>query len=405
MKTKSVSPTASLRNLIVLVIAQVLTVTAVSVVVFVGGISGGELTSNPELATLPIALMVVGVALFSIPASFFMKRFGRKTGFLSAALIGCLASLMAAAAIAWGSFALFCLALLLIGAHSSFAQQYRFAATESVPPHLESRAVSMVLLGGVLGGFFGPALVTLTHAWAGLPEYSFTFIALALLFLGIAVSMAFLARLQVSQGPTTIGGERPMRLILNQRGFLVAVLGGAVAYSVMSLLMTATPISMHTMHGFSLDSTGWVIRSHVIAMFLPSLISGWLISRLGVAQVMGIGTFAMALTAILDIAGIHFLNYWTALVLLGIGWNFLFIGSTVLLTRYYAPPERFKAQAFNDFIIFGVQALATLSAGSLIYMTSWSFMNLLVLPVLLLMLVAIVFVARRSVASALPSSS
>ncbi len=393
------------RNVVILSLSQVLSMTAITTVVFVGGITGAELTSNPTLATLPVAVMVIGVALFTIPASLLMNRFGRKRGFQFAALLASAASLLAAAAISLGSFSLFCLSFLFIGANSSFVQQYRFAASESVPSHQASQAVSFVLLGGVLGGFFGPEIVSLTQNRAGFPEYSLTFAALSLIFLCVAGLISFLIKTQPVIERNVAGDERSLSAILRQRGYQVAVLAGVVAYGVMSLLMTATPISMHTLHGFSLDATGWVIRSHVIAMFLPSLFSGWLISRLGVTQVMGLGTLAMALTVILDVSGAHFLNYWSALVLLGVGWNFLFVGGTVMLTHYYFPSERFKAQALNDFTIFGIQALASLSAGSLIYLTSWSFMNLIVLPALMLMLVSLVVISRHpSQASASVSS-
>lgn len=388
------SPNAS-RNVGVLLIAQVLSMTATTAIVLIGGIIGSQLASSPALATLPIAVSVVGVALFTIPASFFMKRFGRKRGFQAGALMASLAALLAAVAVTWQSFFLFCLALFFIGGNSSFVQQYRFAASESVPLRLSSRAVSTVLLGGVLGGFLGPEIATRTQNVLSLPEYSFTFITLSALYLGIALLMSLFITVHQAVQETS-GVERPLSAILRQPGFQVAVLAGVVSYGVMSMLMTATPISMHTIQGHSLEATGWVIRSHVIAMFLPSLFSGSLISRLGTSRVMGLGVIAMVLCAVLDLAGSQFLNYWTALVLLGIGWNFLFVGGTVMLTQHYYPDERFKAQAFNDFSIFGIQAIASLSAGSLIYLTSWRTMNLLVLPILMLMLLAIFLVARRA---------
>jgi MFS family permease len=193
-----------------------------------------------------------------------------------------------------------------------------------------------------------------------------------------------------------IGAESPLRVILSRPRYLVAVLTGAVAYGVMSLIMTATPISMHTLHGHSLQATTWVIQSHVVAMFLPSLITGSLITRTSAPRVMGLGVLAMFACIALDLAGTQLVNYWIALTLLGIGWNFMFVGATVMLTESYLPPERFKAQGFNDFAVFGVQALASLGAGALVFRTSWGTINLLAVPLLLGVLVAIALVSRRT---------
>ncbi len=187
-----------------------------------------------------------------------------------------------------------------------------------------------------------------------------------------------------------------MRLILTQPGFLVAILAGVVSYSVMSLIMTATPISMHSIHGYTLAATGLVIQSHVVAMYLPSLITASIITRIGTLRVMGIGVLSIVLCVLLNILGTQVYNFWTALVLLGIGWNFLFVGGTVLLTQNYLPAERFKAQAFNDFSIFGVQALASLSAGTLIYLTSWTFLNAIALPALAVMLLLLLYISRAA---------
>ncbi|MGW8251990.1 MAG: MFS transporter [Anaerolineales bacterium] len=383
------------RNVAVLSFGQVLGLTGAVMGVFIGGIIGSELAPTPVLATLPITASVVGVASFPIPASLLMKRIGRRRGFQSAAFMACLAALLAAYAIHLGNFALYALALFFIGGNSAFIQQYRFAAVESVTPEISGRAVSLVLLGGVAGGLIGPELARRTKDILPFGEYTGSYAALALIYLALILLMAFLARIQIPEKVAT-GEERPMRLIVVQPGYIVAVIASVVAYAVMSLIMTATPISMHSIHGHSLAATGLVIQSHVVAMYLPSLITASVITRLGYRQVMASGVLLIGLCIGLNLLGTQVINYWAALVLLGIGWNFLFIGGTVMLSENYRPAERFKAQAFNDFSIFGVQAIASLSAGTLIFLTSWQFLNAIALPVLVLMLMLILFAQRRS---------
>lgn len=384
-----------MRNVAILCLGQVLGLTGTVMGVFVGGIIGTELAPSPALATLPITASVIGVALFTIPASLLMKRIGRKRGFQSAALMACLAALMAAYAIYLDSFPLYCLGMFFIGGNSAFIQQYRFAAVESVPPDLSGRAVSMVLLGGVAGGLLGPEFARRTKDALPYGEFTGSYTTLALIYLGVILLMTLLAKIQAPD-QRTAGEERPMRTILAQPGYIVAVLAGIVAYAVMSLIMTATPISMHTLHGHSLAATGLVIQSHVVAMYLPSLITAPVITRLGARRVMASGILLIGLCIGLNLLGSQVINYWVALVLLGIGWNFLFVGGTVQLSDNYRPTERFKAQAFNDFSIFGVQALASLSAGTLIYLTSWRFLNAVAVPVLFLMMLLILYSARST---------
>ncbi len=382
------------RNILLLSLSQVLALTGTTIVIFSGPIIGTQLAPTPSLATLSNALQVVGVALFTIPASMIMHRFGRRIGFIASAGMAALGALGAAYAISHHNFALFCALMLLIGGNNAFVQQYRFAAAESVSGDQVGRAVSLVLLAGVLGGFLGPEIARRSKDLLPFGEYTGAYLVLALIYAFVILLMVFLSSVR-AQNVNYVGVERPLPAIIAQPRYQVAVLAGVVAYGVMSLLMTATPISMHTIHGHTLQATAWVIQSHVIAMFLPSLVSGSLITRFGAPRIMGLGVIAMVICAALDLAGVGLINYWTALVLLGVGWNFLFVGGTVLLTESYNPPERFKAQGFNDFVVFGVQALASLSAGVLIYTAGWAAMNLMVIPVLFLVLVAIFLVARH----------
>ncbi|MCI0518967.1 MAG: MFS transporter [Chloroflexi bacterium] len=380
------------RNVILLSLSQALGA-GPAVVVLLGGIVGSELAPSPTWATLPVSLMVVGVALAAIPAALIMRRFGRRNGFTLSAITAAAAALLSAYAIARGDFALFCLGAVFIGTNSAFVQQYRFAAAESVDPRLAGRAVSFVLLGGVLAGFFGPELGR--RAVNLLPvQYAGSFASLAAVYLAVALVM----RLFQDMAPpaaAAAGGERPLRQIAAQPLFLAAVLAGAVSYAVMSFVMTATPVELHRIHTYSLDETAWVIQSHIIAMFLPSLFTGLLMERLGVWRVLAAGLACMFATVGIGLVSRELMHYWWALVLLGVGWNFLFVGATVLLTRSYQPAERFKAQAANEFAVFAAQALASLSAGAVIFQANWEMLNLINIPFLLLVAAALWWAQKK----------
>jgi MFS family permease len=384
------------RNLSVLALCSMLATSGVAIVVLTAGIIGADLAPSLALATLPASLMIVGLALMTIPASMIMKRIGRRKGFMISAVVAGLSALLAAYAIVLGSFALFCLAVLLIGTNSAFAQQYRFAAAESVEPRFAGRAVSFLLLSGVVAGFLGPEIAKRTRDM--LPVvYSGSFVALALLYALVIVILIFMREARPAAAVEAIVSEqveRPLRQIARQPNYWSAVLAGTVAYGVMSFIMTATPVHMHNQAGFTLGATALVIESHIIAMFLPSLFTGFLLERLGELRVMLVGIAAMLGTVLLGLISNVFLEYWLALVLLGIGWNFLFVGATVKLTGSYRPSERFKAQGFNDFTIFSVQALLSLSAGIALFRTSWGMLNMMMLPLLALVLTAVVLTRK-----------
>lgn len=382
------------RNVFILTITQALASTAGPLVTLVGGIVGAELAPNPAWATLPITIMILGVAVCTIPAAMLMKRVGRKRGFIIAMCLASVATLGTTYALHLSSFPLFCLGMVFIGATNSFVGQFRFAAAESVEPRFASRAVSMIMFGGIIAGFLGPEIGKRTRDLLPLGAYTGAFFTLALLYLVVAGLLALLHPI-VPKAQAAEGEERPLSRIILQPTYLVAVLAGMVAYGVMSFIMTATPISMHVHDGFTLDATTTVIQSHVIAMFVPSLFAGLLIERLGAPRVMLVGVLALSICVAIATLNHQWLNYWSALVLLGVGWNFLYMGGTILLTRTYRVRERFKAQAFNDFSVFGVQALASLTAGAAIHAMRWDRLVLLPIPILGLMALAVLLVARR----------
>lgn len=362
-------------------------------VVLLGGLIGRETAPNPALATLPISLMTVGVALTSIPAALIMQRIGRRRGFFLAWVIATLSAMLAFYAVMVSSFALFCLATLIMGAYNAFVMQYRFAAAESVPAGRVSQAVSYVLIGGIVAGVIGPELGMRLSDWLPYGLYSGSFAFLALLFAASALLM-LLFRDTAPLEQAVRGEARPLKRIIAQPEYLVAVLTAAIGYGVMSFIMTATPVNMHTAHSFALGATTLVIQSHVLGMYVPSLFSGWLITRIGVKRMILTGVGFMLVCMLFALAGVTFMNFWSSLVLLGVGWNFMFVGGTTLLTGAYRPSERFKAQAVNDFSVFGVQAFASLSAGTVLHLGNWNTLILITIPFLTLVLAAIVWMHR-----------
>ena len=380
------------RNVVVLGMSQALSGAAAPMITLIGGVVGTQIAPSPKFATVPQSLIVAGTALCTIPAALIMKRVGRRTGFMGATTLASLNALLAAYALHIRSFPLFCLSMLLIGATGSFVNQFRFAAAESVDASRTGRAVSLMLLGGIVGGFLGPEIGRRTINLLPYGAYTGSFVSLALLYVLVLCLLSFL-RLPSLKAQAAVGGEeRPLGVIVRQPTYLVALGAGVIGYGVMTFLMTATPIAMHVHDGYTMDATATIIQSHVMAMFIPSLFAGLLMERFGAPRVMMAGVGALAGCVALAASGHLYMDYWFALVLLGVGWNFLYVGGTILLTRTYRPKERFKAQATNDFTVFGVQAMASLGAGTVIQMMDWSRMVLLVVPLLIVMFAALLAV-------------
>jgi MFS family permease len=381
-------------NLPFLFASQSLSMSVSPMVVLVGGIVGADLAPSPSLATLPISLLIVGVALSTIPAALLMRRIGRRFGFILGAGVAGGACLLGAYSLVQGSFSLFCLSCLLVGTNGAFTQQYRFAAVESVKPEKAGRAVSLLLVGGIIGGYLGPELTKVARSWLAAAEYAGSYAVMAVVCLAAMLLLSFFRDPPYIQDAVA-GDDRPLRQILSQPLTLAALFTGVLAYGVMSFIMTATPVEMHHLQGFSLDATAWVIQSHIIAMYLPSLFTGFLMERLGVLRVIFLGIACMFGCVFIAIAGQELVHYWVALVLLGLGWNFLFVSGTVLLTSSYYPAERFKVQAVNDFTVFGIQAFTSLSAGTVIFNANWNVLVLLNLPALFLVLGFVVLLRKQ----------
>ncbi len=383
------------RNVLVLALAQALGLSGVTMTLLVAGIVGVRLAPDPSWATLPNALLIVGGAVSAIPAALLMQRIGRRAGFSLAACVAGLGAFSTAYFIHTENFILFCVSMLLLGVNMAFVQQYRFGAIESVPLDQAGKAVSRVLLGGIVAGLLGPEIATLSKDWFGFQEYVGSFLVASGLYVLVAVILLLYTPAPVTASTTTQQqSDRSLWVIVCQPVFITAFLSATVAYGTMTLLMTATPLSMHVMDHFSLEDTARVIQGHVLGMFVPSFFTGSLIQRLGVSCILMTGISLLIVCTLIGLWDRSFLHYWTALVLLGVGWNFLFIGGTTLLAQSYRPSESFKVQAFNDFGVFSLPVIAASSAGFVIFKTSWTIINLLVTPFLALLLIRYLWMGR-----------
>ena len=383
----------SLRNLIILFCCQLISSTGSIVIVTLGGIIGAGLAENPAMATLPVSLVIVVTALSTIPATLLMKAVGRKTGSSIASVSAAVAVLVAAHAIRQQSFGWLTVAGALFGINMAFTQQYRYAAAESVEDRYAGRAISLVLVGAIGGALIGPELVTRLQDVVPGGQYLGTLYAVSALYGLQSVLFWFLGPLR---GESTEEGRRPARPlgeIVRQPVFLMAVFGGTMSYGVMTFIMTATPLSMHVHDGHSMEVTANVIRSHVLGMYVPSLFTGFLIERWGTVRIMASGALALLVCCAVGLVGKAVVHYWVALVLLGVGWNFLYVGGTTMLTLTYRMNERFKAQAVNEFCVFGTSAMGSLLAGTVIFSYGW--FTLVMLPVVPLVLVLTGLLAVR----------
>jgi MFS family permease len=376
------------RNVWLLCLAQVFAFTGANVTIFLGGIVGSLLAPSLVLATLPVAAMIVGTASGTIPAAILMSKMGRRFGFMGASVLAATSALLGALAIWNELFWVYCLACLCLGVSMAFVQQYRFAAAESVPSEVAPNAISAILLAGIAGAFLGPNVAN--YAKDLFPEHAFvgSYIALSLM---VIMPAFILSQLRVPEQRPDLHEPkgRSVKALAMQPDFILAVMAAATSYALMSFLMTATPVSMHVMDGHSIHDTGVVIQWHIVGMFLPSLFVGKLIRYYGHRTIMSLGIAAMIICIIVGQISQAFAGYWVSLVMLGVGWNFLFVSGTALLITSYKEAEKYRAQAFNDFLVFGFQAIAALSAGWLLSATSWKTINLMSLPLLALLLVVI----------------
>ena len=390
----------SYRDIFLLSCCQALLLINAAGLITMNGLAGYALADNKALATLGVTTYVLGSAVSTLPLSLWMARVGRRTGFMTGALVNIGGCALGACALWLHSFVLFCVATAVIGVYNAIGLQYRFAAAEVSAPADKAKAISLVLAGGIVGGVFGPESVRLSRDWFAMPFLG-SFVALALYAL---VALAVQSRVHVP--PPTLqedGGKgRPLSVIMRQPVFIVAVLSGGLGYGLMNLLMTATPIAMQLCsHPFG--ATALVIEWHVVGMFAPGFFTGSLIKRFGVLHVILAGLVLMAAAVTVALNGISIAHFGVALALVGIGWNFMYTGGTTLLTESYRPVEKARTQGINDFIVFATMAISSVTSGALVSTSGWQAMNEAVLPLLAVIAAAVLWLAhvrRRNAARA-----
>tara|TARA_B100001741_G_scaffold304139_1_gene294965 strand:- start:56 stop:1225 length:1170 start_codon:yes stop_codon:yes gene_type:complete len=377
------------KNLSILTLSQVFGFTANIITVFLSGIVGSQITTIKSLSTLPTSLSVLGTAMFTILAAKIMGKIGRKLGFIFGALVSSATCVFAVFAIIEQNFILFCISHLILGLGIAFAHQYRFAAAESVDKEKIPKAISILMLAGIVSSFLGITLANFSKNLIPDHLYVGSYILLALFTFMPAVFFIFYKNNESKKIDfnNDYSGRRLSKIVFQPK-FLQAIIAAAFAYAVMSFLMTATPLSMHVMEKMSLEKTGIVLQFHLVAMFLPSLITGHLIKKLGHSNIIYIGVLFYTITIVLSLFEQTFSNYMAALIFLGLGWNFLFISGTSLVVLTYNDEEKFRVQGINDLIVFTTMALASLSAGILLSLTSWKIMNLICIPFLILIILS-----------------
>jgi MFS family permease len=380
-------------NVGLLAACQAMLMTNNATLIAVNGLAGLALAPSPTLATLPVTCWVVGGAIATMQASKYMKRVGRRTGLMRGASVGIIGAAICAAAMWQASFWLLCFGALVWGTYNAFGQYYRFVAAEVSTPDFRATAVSLVLAGGLVGGIVGPTLSRYTVDLVG-PKFAGAY--LALIFFALA-TMAVLSRIRIPD-PTAeeqAASGRPLLEIAAQPKYIVAVLAGSISYGVMNFLMTSTPIAMGVC-GHPYGDAAFVISSHVIGMFAPSFVTGGLIRRLGTIPVMLAGAALNAACIAVALSGLAVANFWWALVLLGVGWNFLYIGATTLLTETYRPEERAKAQGANETAIFVMMAISSLSSGMIVTNAGWEKVNYFATPMIAIVILALLYLAMKN---------
>ncbi len=374
--------------------------TATPILVLLGGIVGARIAPDPSWATLPLAIMIIGVACATIPASLLMSRIGRKAGFLIGSGVAILAGLVAAWSIEVEMFLLFCLASFMIGNYAAFMQQFRFAVAESVPPDEVPKCLSFLMLAGIVAAILGPEVGNRFSRTEGLSDYAGSFLGVSVLMTVSFLILLIFFRNQEVDEASEEEPVRPLGEILAQPKLILAITSAVVGYTIMSLIMTATPVSMHEIDSHSLDDTTWVVQSHILAMYVPSLFSGFLIARFGVLRIIQSGFLIMLACVAVGWGEPMLMHYWWSMVLLGVGWNFLFLGGTTLLTQSYRSSEGFAVQAINDFLVFGLQAVGSLGAGVLLAVYGWNGVILFSAPWLLVLLSVYFFAVDHRAARA-----
>lgn len=380
----------SYRDIALLACCQALLLINNAALISMNGLVGYSLVENKAFATLGATTFVLGSALAAMPAALWMAKVGRRRGFMLGSTIAVVGAATCAFALWLGSFPLFCLGTAVIGIYMAFGLQYRFAAAEVAAPEFRAKAISLVLAGGIAGGFLGPQ----ASVWAKdlLPvPFLGSFMVLSAIAL-VALAVQSQVRVPAPSIEETRGGGRPMREIVRQPVFIVAALSAALGYGIMNLLMTATPLAMSfCSHPFS--AAAFVIEWHVVGMYAPGFFTGSLIRRFGALKVIAAGVLFMVACVAFALSGLALWQFWAALLLLGVGWNFMYTGGTTLLIEAYKPAEKSRTQGINDVIVFSVMSISSFSSGALVSAAGWEWMNLGALPLLVVVAAAVAWLA------------
>ncbi len=385
------------RTAFILAVAQAITGAAAPVAISMGALAGVYLLADDKsLATAPVTGFNVGVALGALPAGWLGRRIGQKHAFMTGSLITALGGAFACAALFQGSFWMFVAALLFMGSGGSFTQQYRFAAADNSPQHFKAQAISWVLGGGIVSAILGPQSVIFTKDMFLPVQFAGSYGVIAVFGL---VGFAILSTLKIKpiaavEKGTIVDTGRPLRQIISQPNFVVALLCSVCTYSLMSFVMTGAPLAMVGC-GFSVTDATLGIQWHVLAMFAPSFFTGKLISRFGKEVIVATGLLILIACAVVALSGVALWQFWLALILLGLGWNFGFIGATAMVTDCYRPEEKGKVQGFHDFVLFSSVALSSLFSGKVLLTWGWNTVNFMIFPVTIACLVALALLVSR----------
>ena len=389
--THLIDDRAALRNALRLAFAVALAGANATVIFATGAIVGSMLAPNPAYATLSISVFVVGMAAGTLPIGWIARRYGRRAAFMTGAGAGVLTGLLACYAVVTGSFALFCLASFFGGLYQAAAQSYRFAAADSASDAFRPKAIAWVMAGGVFAGVLGPQLVTYTMDLWQPYLFAVSYLAQAAVAL---IAMVVLWQVEAPPPlPVDTPDARPLMEIVKQPRFVAAVICGVISYGLMNFIMTSAPLAMK-LCGHSVTDSNLAIEFHVIAMYLPSFITGSLISRFGAGKVILAGMVLIVLAAVAGLAGQTVYHFWADMILVGLGWNFGFIGATALVTETHRPSERTKVQSFNDFLVFGTMVVGSFSSGRILIDFGWDMVNELVFPLVFVGIAALLWFRR-----------
>lgn len=383
------------RNIMFLSLCVALSASAMSLIFTVAAVIGYSLAEDKSLSTLPVAGMMIAMMAMTAPSAMVMAKFGRKFGFWMGAGVAMCGAVSGMGAVYYGNFWLLCIACACIGAGNAIAMQYRFAAAEAAPPEFRARAISYTMLGGLASAFIGPNLASFARNWFETVPFLGTFVALIGLQVLLVIAIGQL-RLPDMRGRKHDEPARPLKTVLGQPAVIVAIVAGALGYAVMSFVMTATPLAILDCD-YAFGDAAFIIQWHVVGMYAPGFFTGNLIKRFGALKIIQLGALLNFICLAVGLSGQDLMgNFWVSLVLLGVAWNFMFVGATTFLTENYRPSEQARVQAINEFCVFGTVAVASLSAGSIYAGSGWTtLLYSAALPVALVLVVVAGYAIRR----------